>query len=112
MAGHSQFKNIMYRKGAQDQKRAKLFSRLIREITVAAKSGLPDAEHNPRLRAAVAEAKAGNMGKETIDRAIKRAAGGAASSPPKGRASWPTWPRPSPSSRTGPTAAKAPTKAS
>lgn len=77
MAGHSQFKNIMYRKGAQDQKRAKLFSRLIREITVAAKSGLPDAEHNPRLRAAVAEAKAGNMGKETIDRAIKRAAGGA-----------------------------------
>ena len=76
MAGHSQFKNIMYRKGAQDKKRAKVFARLIREITVAAKSGLPDPEKNPRLRAAVSAARAANMPKDTIDRAIKRIAGG------------------------------------
>ena len=75
MAGHSQFKNIMYRKGAQDAKRAKLFSKLIREVTVAAKSGLPEPEKNPRLRAAVSAARAANMPKDNIDRAIKKAAG-------------------------------------
>jgi YebC/PmpR family DNA-binding regulatory protein len=73
MAGHSQFKNIMYRKGAQDAKRAKVFSKLIREITVAAKSGLPDPEMNPRLRAAVQAARAANMPRDNVDRAIKRA---------------------------------------
>ena len=76
MAGHSQFKNIMYRKGAQDKKRAKIFGRLIREITVAARSGLPDAEKNPRLRAAISAARAANMPKDNIERAIKRVAGG------------------------------------
>ncbi|MFQ5775231.1 MAG: YebC/PmpR family DNA-binding transcriptional regulator [Kiloniellaceae bacterium] len=76
MAGHSQFKNIMYRKGAQDKRRAKLFGKLIREITVAAKAGLPDPEKNPRLRAAVAVARAANMPKDSIERAIKRVAGG------------------------------------
>ena len=76
MAGHSQFKNIMYRKGAQDKKRAKLFTKLIREITVAAKVGLPDPDANPRLRAAVAAARAVNMPKDNVKRAIKRAAGG------------------------------------
>jgi YebC/PmpR family DNA-binding regulatory protein len=76
MAGHSQFKNIMYRKGAQDAKRAKIFSRLIRELTVAAKSGLPDPEANPRLRSAIAAAKNANMPKDNIERAIKRGAGG------------------------------------
>ncbi len=75
MAGHSQFKNIMYRKGAQDAKRAKLFTKLIREITVAARSGLPDPDQNPRLRAAVVAAKGSNMAGDTIDRAIKRGAG-------------------------------------
>ncbi|MDP6708597.1 MAG: YebC/PmpR family DNA-binding transcriptional regulator [Alphaproteobacteria bacterium] len=73
MAGHSQFKNIMYRKGAQDAKRSKIFSKLIREITVAAKSGLPDPEMNPRLRAAVQAARAANMPRDNIDRAIRRA---------------------------------------
>lgn len=76
MAGHSQFKNIMYRKGAQDKKRAKLFGKLIREVTVAARSGLPDPDMNPRLRAAVSAARAANMPKDNIDRAIKRVAGG------------------------------------
>ena len=75
MAGHSQFKNIMYRKGAQDAKRSKIFSKLSREITVAAKSGLPDPEHNAALRAAVIAARAQNMPKDNIERAIKRAAG-------------------------------------
>jgi len=75
MAGHSQFKNIMYRKGAQDKKRAKLFSRLSREITVAARAGLPDPDMNPRLRTAVAAARAANMPKDNIERAIKKAAG-------------------------------------
>ena len=75
MAGHSQFKNIMFRKGAQDKKRAKLFSRLTREIGVAARSGLPDPEMNPALKNAVAAAKAANMPKDNIDRAIKRATG-------------------------------------
>jgi YebC/PmpR family DNA-binding regulatory protein len=75
MAGHSQFKNIMYRKGAQDAKRSKIFSKLSREITVAAKAGLPDPEHNHALRAAVIAARAQNMPKDNIERAIKRAAG-------------------------------------
>ncbi len=72
MAGHSKFKNIMHRKGAQDKKRAKLFSRLIREVSVAAKLGLPDPEINPRLRTAINNALAANMPKENIDRAIKK----------------------------------------
>lgn len=76
MAGHSQFKNIMHRKGAQDARRAKEFSKIIREITVSAKSGLPDPAANPRLRAAIAAARAVNMPKDNIDRAIKKAAGG------------------------------------
>ena len=74
MAGHSQFKNIMYRKGAQDKKRAKLFAKLAKEITVAAKQGLPDPEYNPRLRAAIQAARAENMPKDNIERAIKRSA--------------------------------------
>jgi YebC/PmpR family DNA-binding regulatory protein len=77
MAGHSQFKNIMHRKGAQDARRGRLFARLIREITVAAGQGLPDPASNPRLRAAVAAAREANMPKDTVDRAIKKAAGGA-----------------------------------
>jgi YebC/PmpR family DNA-binding regulatory protein len=77
MAGHSQFKNIMYRKGAQDKKRAKLFSRLSRELVVAARSGLPDPDSNPSLRTAVAAARAANMPKDNIERAIKKAVGGA-----------------------------------
>jgi YebC/PmpR family DNA-binding regulatory protein len=76
MAGHSQFKNIMYRKGAQDKKRAKVFSKLAREITVAAKSGLPEPDKNPRLRGAIQAARAQNMPKDNIERAIKRAIGG------------------------------------
>jgi YebC/PmpR family DNA-binding regulatory protein len=76
MAGHSQFKNIMYRKGAQDKKRAKVFTKIIRELTTAARSGLPDPNSNPRLRAAVIAAKQANMPKDTVDRAIKRGAGG------------------------------------
>ncbi len=76
MAGHSQFKNIMHRKGAQDAKRAKVFTKLIRELTVAAKTGLPDPAANPRLRAAVQAARDANMPKDTVERAIKRGAGG------------------------------------
>ncbi|MGH6995998.1 MAG: YebC/PmpR family DNA-binding transcriptional regulator [Stellaceae bacterium] len=76
MSGHSQFKNIMYRKGAQDKKRAKIFTKLIRELTSAARSGLPDPAANPRLRAAVLAARAANMSKDTVERAIKRGAGG------------------------------------
>ena len=76
MAGHSQFKNIMHRKGAQDKKRAKVFTKLIRELTTAARTGLPDPAANPRLRAAVMAAKQANMPKDTVDRAIKRGAGG------------------------------------
>ena len=72
MAGHSKFKNIMYRKGAQDKKRSKVFSKLSKEITVAAKSGLPDPAMNPRLRAAVLAARAQNMPKDNIERAIKK----------------------------------------
>ena len=78
MAGHSQFKNIMHRKGAQDARRGRQFARLIREITVAARQGLPDPASNPRLRAAVAAARQANMPKDTVDRAIKKAAGGGA----------------------------------
>jgi YebC/PmpR family DNA-binding regulatory protein len=76
MAGHSQFKNIMHRKGAQDKRRAKVFTKLIRELTTAARTGLPDPAANPRLRAAVTAARQSNMPKDTIDRAIKRGAGG------------------------------------
>ncbi|MEW4449018.1 YebC/PmpR family DNA-binding transcriptional regulator [Qipengyuania sp. JC766] len=73
MAGHSKFKNIMHRKGAQDKKRSNLFSKLSREITVAAKSGMPDPEMNPRLRLAVNTAKAQSMPKDNIQRAIDKA---------------------------------------
>ncbi|CAO3350880.1 YebC/PmpR family DNA-binding transcriptional regulator [Azospirillum melinis] len=72
MAGHSQFKNIMHRKGAQDAKRSKIFNKLAREITVAAKSGLPDPAANPRLRAAILAGRAQNMPRDRIDRAIKQ----------------------------------------
>ncbi|MGI6244876.1 MAG: YebC/PmpR family DNA-binding transcriptional regulator [Pseudochelatococcus sp.] len=75
MAGHSQFKNIMHRKGKQDAVRSKLFAKLAREITVAAKLGLPDPGMNPRLRAAILAARAENMPKDNIERAIKKAAG-------------------------------------
>jgi len=76
MAGHSQFKNIMFRKNKQDAQRSKLFSKLSREITVSAKQGLPDPAHNPRLRAAIIAAKAQSMSKDVIDRAIKKSQGG------------------------------------
>jgi YebC/PmpR family DNA-binding regulatory protein len=76
MAGHSQFKNIMVRKGAQDAKRGKVFTKLIRELTVAAKSGLPDPAMNPRLRAAISAARQANMPRDTMERAIKRGIGG------------------------------------
>ena len=75
MAGHSKFKNIMHRKGAQDKKRSGLFSKLSREITVAAKMGLPDPDMNPRLRLAVNAAKAQSMPKDNIQRAIDKASG-------------------------------------
>jgi YebC/PmpR family DNA-binding regulatory protein len=76
MAGHSQFKNIMHRKGRQDAVRSKLFGKLAREITVSAKLGLPDPDMNPRLRAAILAARAENMPKDNIERAIKKAQGG------------------------------------
>ena len=75
MAGHSKFKNIMHRKGAQDKKRAKVFSRLGREISVAVKSGGPDPESNIRLRTAISSAKSLNMPKDNIERAIKKGEG-------------------------------------
>jgi len=75
MAGHSKYKNIMYRKGAQDKKRSTMFSKLSREITVAAKMGLPDPEMNARLRAAVLAAKAQSMPKDNIQRSIDKASG-------------------------------------
>ncbi|MFM9941339.1 MAG: YebC/PmpR family DNA-binding transcriptional regulator [Hyphomicrobiaceae bacterium] len=75
MAGHSQFKNIMHRKGKQDAARAKVFAKLAREITVAAKNGLPDPDMNARLRLAIQNARAENMPKDNIERAIKKAAG-------------------------------------
>lgn len=80
MAGHSQFKNIMYRKGAQDAKKAKVFAKLARDITIAAKSGLPEPDKNPRLRLAIQAARAESMPKDNIERAIAKAsqtAGGA-----------------------------------
>jgi YebC/PmpR family DNA-binding regulatory protein len=76
MAGHSQFKNIMHRKGAQDAKRARIFAKIARELMVAARSGLPDPNSNPRLRAALASARAANMPKDNVDRALKKALGG------------------------------------
>ena len=76
MAGHSQFKNIMHRKGRQDAAKSKIFSKLAREITVAAKQGLPDPAMNPRLRLAIQNAKAQSMPKDNIQRAINKAAGG------------------------------------
>jgi YebC/PmpR family DNA-binding regulatory protein len=76
MAGHSQFKNIMHRKGRQDAAKSKLFGKLAREITVSAKIGLPDPAMNPRLRAAIIAARAENMPRDNIDRAIKKALGG------------------------------------
>jgi YebC/PmpR family DNA-binding regulatory protein len=76
MAGHSQFKNIMHRKGRQDAVRARLFTRLQREIQVAVRTGLPDPAANPRLRAAIQAARAANVPKDNIERAIKRGQGG------------------------------------
>ena len=76
MAGHSQFKNIMHRKGRQDAQKSKLFGKLAREITVSAKLGTPDPGMNPRLRAAVVAARQENMPKDNIERAIKKAMGG------------------------------------
>ncbi len=78
MAGHSKYKNIMHRKGAQDKKRSTMFSKLAREITVAAKMGLPDPEMNARLRAAVLAAKAQSMPKDNIQRSIDKASAGEA----------------------------------
>lgn len=80
MAGHSKFKNIMHRKGAQDAKRSKMFSKLAREITTAAKIGNADPDFNPRLRAVIATAKAASMPKDNIERALKKAEGGDAES--------------------------------
>src|SRR4051794_15186114 len=76
MAGHSKFKNIMHRKGRQDKARSKVFSKLSRDITLAARQGLPDPAANSRLRLAVAAAKAESMPKDNIDRAIKKAISG------------------------------------
>ncbi len=75
MAGHSKWKNIQHRKGAQDKKRGKIFTKIIKEITVAAKTGGGDPDANPRLRAAIQNAKANNMPKDNIERAIKKATG-------------------------------------
>jgi len=80
MAGHSQFKNIMHRKGKQDKVRSKVFGKLAREITVSAKIGMPDPAFNPRLRAAILAARAENMPKDNIERAIKKASGNDAES--------------------------------
>ncbi len=76
MAGHSQFANIKHRKGAQDIKKAKLFTKILREVTVAAKSGQPDPEFNPRLRNAMIEARVNNMPKDRIDAAVKKVISG------------------------------------
>jgi YebC/PmpR family DNA-binding regulatory protein len=76
MAGHSQFKNIMHRKGRQDAKRARTFTRLVREVQVAARMGVPDPASNPRLRAALQAARAANVPKDNIERAISRGSGG------------------------------------
>ena len=77
MAGHSQFANIKHRKGAQDAKKAKRFTKILREITVAAKSGQPDPEFNPRLRNAIIEARVNNMPKDRVDAAVKKVISGA-----------------------------------
>ncbi len=77
MAGHSHAKNIMHRKGVQDAKRGRIYAKLIREITVSARQGLPDPAFNPRLRAAMSAARQANMTKDTIERAVKKAAGAA-----------------------------------
>ena len=84
MAGHSQFKNIMHRKGKQDKERSKIFAKLSRELTVAAKSGLPDPAHNPRLRSAIIAAKQESMPKDNIERAIQKAVGGSGEAPGDG----------------------------
>ena len=76
MAGHSQFKNIMHRKGRQDAVRARAFTKLLREVLVSAKSGLPDPALNPRLRSAIQAARAANVPKDNIERALKKAQGG------------------------------------
>ena len=76
MAGHSKWANIQHRKGRQDAARSKLFSKLSKEITVAARMGDPDPDKNPRLRLAVKEARANSMPRDNIDRAIKKATGG------------------------------------
>jgi YebC/PmpR family DNA-binding regulatory protein len=78
MAGHSKYKNIMHRKGAQDKKRSSMFSKLAREITVAARMGLPDPDMNARLRSAVVAARAQSMPKDNIQRSIDKASGGEA----------------------------------
>lgn len=80
MAGHSKFKNIQHRKGAQDKKRAKLFTKLVREIITSAKAGMPDPEHNPRLRSAIIAARAQNLPKDRIDKAIDASTGADAAS--------------------------------
>ena len=77
MAGHSKWANIQHRKGAQDAKRAKRFAKLVREVIVAARQGVPDPEHNARLRTAITAAKAQSVPKENIDRVLKKAQGGA-----------------------------------
>ena len=77
MSGHSQFKNIMHRKGAQDKIRARTFSKLAREITVAAKCGMPDPAHNPRLPAAIQAARPANIPTHNLDRAITNGTPGA-----------------------------------
>ena len=81
MAGHSKWANIQHRKGRQDTKRAKLFTKLIREITVAARLGGSDESANPRLRAAIDNALSNNMPKDTIDRAVKKGSGAGDSEP-------------------------------
>jgi YebC/PmpR family DNA-binding regulatory protein len=78
MAGHSKFANIKHRKGIQDKKRGKIFTKLIKEISVAVKQGGPDVESNPRLRLAIQNAKGANMPKDNVDRAIKKASGASA----------------------------------
>src|ERR1700737_2030077 len=78
MAGHSQFKNIMSRKGAQDKKRAKVFTKIIRDLVTAARAGLPGPAATPRLRAAVLAARQANMPRDTVERAIRRGSGGEA----------------------------------
>src|ERR1051325_5784346 len=75
MSGHSKWSTIKHKKGAADAKRGKVFTRIIKEMTIAARIGGGDADANPRLRAAVAEAKANNMPKDNIERAIKRGSG-------------------------------------